>query len=117
MGNGAERDEKGRFIPGNKASPGRAPRKREERFLEVTLESVSFDDWKEIVRKAKEQAKRGDAVARKWLSDYLIGAVQQKLDLTSAGEKIVQVEYINTPYPATGLPSGASQDSTEPEEV
>jgi hypothetical protein len=90
----AERDEKGRFLPGNKASPGRSPREREERYYEITLSTVSFDDWQMIVKKAAEQAKRGDPVARKWLSDYLLGPAQQKLDVTTDGEKLI-IEFVN----------------------
>ncbi|MFA6271401.1 MAG: hypothetical protein WC657_09445 [Candidatus Paceibacterota bacterium] len=84
----AERDDKGRFIKGNKASPGRAPKEREERYYEITLSAVTFEDWQAIIKKAAEQARRGDAVARKFLADYLIGTAQQKLDVTTNGENI-----------------------------
>ena len=78
-----ERDENGRFIAGNSGNPnGRPPKKREERFLEITLESCTFTDWKEIVKKAVDQAKRGNATARKWLSDYVIGPPTQKQEVT-----------------------------------
>ena len=94
MGNGAERDEKGRFVPGNKASPGRAPREREERYYAILMSTCTFEDWKRIIEKAVEQAKRGDAQARKWLADYLVGTAEQKLDITSKGEKIITVTLL-----------------------
>lgn len=93
------------FQPGNKLSPGRPPKEREERFMEITLSAVTFDDWKEIVQKAVAQAKRGDSTARKWLSDYLIGAPVQRQEITGKdGEKLeIVVTYaddIETTTPA-----------------
>ena len=79
-----ERDENGRFISGNSGGPGRPSKKREERFLEITVAACTFTDWRAIVKKAVEQARRGNPIARKWLSDYLIGPPAQKLKL--AGE-------------------------------
>ena len=85
----SERDESGRFAPGKSGNPkGRPSKPKEEKFHKVTLSAVSLSDWREIVKKAVEQAKRGNPSARKWLSDYLLGPPQQKLDLTSGGEKI-----------------------------
>ena len=87
-----ERDKSGRFVAGQSGNPnGRLPKKREERFLEITLATVTFKDWAEIVEKAVEKAKRGDPIARKWLSDYIIGPPTQKAEITSTME-ITQVE-------------------------
>lgn len=83
-----ERDERGRFVRGHNGGPGRPPKAREERFMEITLSAVTFSDWKDIIRKAVSQAKRGDASARKFLADYLIGPAGQKVDVTSGGERI-----------------------------
>jgi len=89
------RDEKGRFVKGSAGNPhGRPPKEREVRFYEITLATVTFDDWKEIVARAVQDAKRGDAPARKWLADYLIGTPEQKLDVTSNGNTVF-VEYVN----------------------
>ncbi|MDD3663461.1 MAG: hypothetical protein PHT84_06455 [Candidatus Pacebacteria bacterium] len=64
---------------------GRLPKQTETSYLQVSESVCTFDVWREIVAKAIEQAKRGDARARQWLSDYLIGkpismvmAVQEK---------------------------------------
>ena len=78
----AERDEHGRFKKGEyKGGPGRPTKEREIKFYEVTLSSVSLDDWKVIVKKAVDQAKSGDGVARKWLADYLIGEPEKNVNL------------------------------------
>ncbi len=85
------RDEHGRFVKGETGNPlGRSPREREERYYKIMMNSVTFEDWKRIIAKAVKQASNGDAQARKWLSDYLIGTVPQKLDITSKGESIKQ---------------------------
>lgn len=84
----AERDENGKFIPGHKGGPGRPSKPKEEKFYRTTLSAVTLTDWREIVKKAVDQAKKGNPSARKWLSDYLIGPPQQKVDITTAGEAL-----------------------------
>lgn len=43
--------------------------------------AVSDDDWREITLMAIGLAKAGDDKARSWLSNYLIGAPRQQVDL------------------------------------
>lgn len=75
----AERNEQGKFVKGNGGGPGRPKRSTEEKYLASLQSAVSVKDWRDIVDKAVFQAKRGDARARQWLSDYLIGPPVQKL--------------------------------------
>ena len=83
------RNDKGQFVKGVSGNPkGRNPKERELRYYDIALESVPFAQWERIVKKAALQAERGDAIARKWLADYLMGAPVQKADLTSDGEKL-----------------------------
>lgn len=109
----AERDDKGRFVKGNKASPGRLPKEREERYYEILLSTVTFEEFKAIVNRAKVQAMKGDAVARKWLSDYLVGAAQQKLDVTTNGESVnlIEVKGIDYRTAIANLAPGSMGDS------
>jgi hypothetical protein len=79
-----KRDENGRFAVGNGGGPGRPPKKREMRYYEITMTSCTYDDWKKIVMTAVAQAKRGDNLARKWLSDYLVGEPDKNLNITGA---------------------------------
>jgi len=73
----------GGFQKGQSGNPaGRPPKVREERYREILLSTVTYDVWTDIVLKAADQAKRGDAVARKWLSDYLVGMPIQRTELT-----------------------------------
>jgi hypothetical protein len=45
-------------------------------YVGVLTNEVTIDDWREIVTNAKEAAKSGDAQARTWLSQHLMGKPQ-----------------------------------------
>ncbi len=75
------RDDKGRFSKGNPGGPGRPRRTVEREYLDATLNSVSLEDWQAIVRKAVTDAKQGNAWARSWLGDYVLGKPPQILEL------------------------------------
>lgn len=93
------RDDKGRFIKGSVGNPkGRPQKEREVKYYQLTVSAVSDSDWIEIVDYAVKQAKRGDGPARKWLSDYLIGLPQQKVDLTTNGENINTIGITGVDY-------------------
>ena len=78
------RDDKGRFVKGVSGNPkGRSPKEREERYYEIAMSAVTFKDWEEIISTAVKQAKRGDSMARKWLSDYL-APQSQRHEVTGA---------------------------------
>ena len=99
-----ERDAIGRFMKGASGNPqDRLPKQVEQTYLQVCEGVCSFDVWREIVAKAVEQAKRGDARARQWLSDYLVGKplpmvmalqVNQKTEIVI---KWVDIETSNKP--------------------
>lgn len=61
------------FKPGNPGGPGRPKRITEESYLRKMFQVVTLDDWEAITRRAVEDAKKGDAAARTWLTNYLIG--------------------------------------------
>lgn len=114
-----QRDEKGRFIKGNNANPnGRPPKAREQEFLNVTIAAVSCGDWIEIIQKAVWQAKKGDASARKFLADYLIGPPTLKTDLTTNGESINAIGVTGVDYRSaiTNLAPGSMGNSAAPSE-
>jgi hypothetical protein len=76
----AKRDENGRWLKGHSGNPnGRPKKEREERYYEILMTACTFKDWRAIIKVAVEQAKDGDAQARKWLSDYLIGPAPQEI--------------------------------------
>lgn len=48
-------------------------RRTEADYLGVLLDAVQLDEWREVVSAALEAAKAGDATARAWLAQYLVG--------------------------------------------
>jgi hypothetical protein len=91
----ATRDEKGRFLPGHAlAGPGRPPRSTEADYARVTVDSVSPDEWADIMELAKKDAmnKRSPYVrqmARKWLAEYLIGKPPTVLDIRATDAALI----------------------------
>jgi hypothetical protein len=82
----SERDEKGRFQKGNRASVGnkggRQARSREEQYYAIAMRSCSFSDWRKIWNKAAQQAIRGDKDARRFMADYLMGPPLKKVAIS-----------------------------------
>ena len=53
---------------------GTAPHRRiEADYLSTLLDTVTPNDWREVVAATLAAAKQGDAQARAWLAHYLIG--------------------------------------------
>lgn len=107
------RDEKGRFASGNGGGPGRPKRATETEYLNATIESVSLADWKKIARKAKDDAINGDATARKWLSDYLIGKPPDKVQVTGPDNAPIPIEF-NYAAAIASITPGPGTDSEAP---
>ena len=84
----AQRDSNGRFVKGNTAAQGgnggRPRRSVEEKYIKALSRSVTMKDWDKIITVAVQFAKAGDARARQWLSDYLIGKPIQRTEITGA---------------------------------
>ena len=98
----AERNEKGQFVKGEYGGgPGRPKRSTEAEYLDALIEVTPIAAWKRIGRKAVQQAERGDPQARRWLSEYLLGKPQERMDLTSGGESIVRAQDLTDDELAT----------------
>ena len=48
-------------------------RRTEADYMGVLLDAVSLEDWREVVSATVAAAKAGDATARAWLAQYLVG--------------------------------------------
>jgi hypothetical protein len=95
-----ERDEKGRFIAGNKAGKGRPPKEYADAFSRV----VSPEAWEGVIRRALIQAIEGHHDARAWLADRLIDKAPQILELRAA-EAALLAELLKR-FDACGLSAG-----------
>ena len=70
----AQRDSRGRFLPGHSGGPGRPPREVEADYLHTMSQVATLDAWRDICERAVEDARNGDAKAREWLSRHLVMA-------------------------------------------
>ena len=78
-----ERGKHGQLKKGSILNPqGRPKKEREHDYLNIMLSIVTDKRWKAIVTKAADQAERGDAVARKWLADYIIGPPVERKEIS-----------------------------------
>lgn len=77
-----DRDELGRFVKGNKASPGRKPRSVEEERMETFLDELTSEKWREITAKVIEMAIAGNLRAVELLTKYALGLPVQRAEVT-----------------------------------
>ena len=55
-----------------------AHRRTECDYMGALLETVTLDDWRDVVAGALQAAKQGDSQARGWLAQYLVGKPETK---------------------------------------
>lgn len=89
-----KRDERGRFVSSGNPN-GRAARKVETEYLELAKRKCGKSEWLAIVETAIEQAKDGNARARQWLSDYLIGKPLLMRGTESEDEKTIVITMVD----------------------
>src|SRR5574337_74 len=53
-------------------------RRTEADYMGVLLDCVSLDDWRDVIAGTLQRAKQGDAQARAWLAQYLVGRPEAK---------------------------------------
>lgn len=80
------------FKKGQVANPhGRPKKEKEAAYAKAVQSECTLKEWREIIKVAVTQAKRGDEKARKWLSDNLVGLPVQKNEITGADGGIVKI--------------------------
>lgn len=85
----ADRDPKtGKFAEGNKASPGRPPRKVEG-DLQAMLTEQTRQRWQQIVKAAIDQAISGNVYAMRFLAEYTIGKPPTTLNINATDAKLL----------------------------
>jgi len=77
----AKRDARGRWLPGQSANPGGRTKVKKD-YLESMRAVATPAKWRAICGRAIEDAIQGDAHARRWLSDYLLGRPSQAVSLS-----------------------------------
>lgn len=61
------------FIPGTGTH-----RRTEGDYMGVLLDTVTLEDWRDVVAGTLQLAKQGDPQARAWLAQYLVGKPEAK---------------------------------------
>ena len=92
------RDSMGRWLKGTSPNPaGRLPRQTETKYLEVTMEECTTDEWAHIIQIAVADAKDTEATphvrarAREWLAKYVIGEPSQLHQLLYKEERRFEI--------------------------
>jgi len=88
------RDENGKFAKGNGGGPGRPKKEREYDFYRILISTVTRDDWRDIIKRAVQDAKRGDGPARKWLADYYAGPPVERKEITGADSQPLEIRVV-----------------------
>lgn len=88
-------------------------RRTEGDYMGALLDTVSMNDWRSVVNAALQAAKAGDAQARSWLAQYLVGkpegkaptpmniVVQQLSGFDPVVEKLAKPAINRMLYPST----------------
>lgn len=95
---------------GPRPGSGRKPHSVEvyRKQMELTLLAcVTEDAWTEVVTAALRQAQNGEAAARQWLSERVMGKVKDVVDHAHSGtvKQLVEVTYSRRAH--TADPPGA----------
>lgn len=53
-------------------------RRTESDYMGALLDEITMEDWRDVVKGALQEAKAGDAQARNWLGQYLMGRPEAK---------------------------------------
>ena len=72
-------------------------RRTEADYMGVLLDAVPLEDWREVVSATVAAAKAGDATARAWLAQYLVG----KPGATAPAPLTVIVQHLSGRDPLT----------------
>ena|SRR5688572_9932550 len=105
------RDNAGRFGTGNTYGKGRPKRSVELDYMNALHEECPVETWKEIVKKAVEQANGGDAKARTFIANYILGKPQTNIELHthSEGEPPVKIIAVEGWVPWGSLPTNETE--------
>lgn len=87
-----------------------ARRKKKLEYTDALIETVDIVSWKKVVKRAVTDAQAGDAKARQWLSNYLIGLPvhRAEIDLNVTSERFSDAQRKEALYEMLGGMNGGS---------
>ena len=86
------RDKNGRFVKGNKASPGRPPKATEQEYLDAFKTVIPLERFIHQVEAQAKRADRGDLQAFGAIAKFL-GLDVQKIEQQNSGEVTIKIIY------------------------
>ncbi len=90
-----DRDEHGKFMKGNKASPGRPPKPVEADYKNALLEIVGVERFKKMIEAQAKRAERGDIQAFNAIANRLLPVMTLNQVTGADGQPIkVIFEYV-----------------------
>lgn len=101
------RDNKGKFVKGNRAGTGRPPNPRAMALRQVLLEEVTAADMRKIVIKLKDMAIAGDLDAIKDLLDRICGRATDSATIETIYALQEQIEELRRVISEQETSSGA----------
>ncbi|XZE21817.1 hypothetical protein SH449x_002462 [Pirellulaceae bacterium SH449] len=107
----SDRDNKGKFLPGNQAKKGKVKKSYSQILREVLDESAA----KKIFKKAVEDAKAGDHQARTWLFSFVLPklhSVEHREVVTQPVSQVNGSDYASPEYRAL-LDACRTEDEVE----
>jgi hypothetical protein len=83
----------GRFAAGNPGGPGRPRRAAEQDYLIAVSEAISPERFRKIAERAADAAEKGDAKARQWVTDVLLGRRATTSMALTATEEVQELNF------------------------
>lgn len=99
-----DRDNSGRFKPGNKLGKGRPKRATQAQYLDRLTAAVPLAKFSAICERAVTDALAGDYRARQWIGEYLLGKPPQTLNIGADALLIGQIVEL---LKSQGIPASA----------
>jgi len=106
----AVRDGKGRFLPGNRLGQGNPVYKRQAKYRRAFEDAVSEDDMADIARAMVAAAKKGDVVAARLITDYLLGKPVTPISVESTSAHPIRLLGPDDPVPGAADDGDADAD-------
>lgn len=100
----------GRFVKGNKASPGRRPRVTEEEYADAFFETISIVRFKKIIEATAKSAERGNMAAVKLIIERVLPAIE-KHELTGKDGAPMEIRTFDYASAIAAITTGSSEDS------
>ena len=85
----------GRFVKGNKASPGRPPKQSKQDYEDVFFEVIQIDRWRKMIEAQAKRAERGDIQAFNAIANRILPIITKNEHTGEYGEAI-KIQIIDT---------------------